>query len=340
MLAFFNEDESFGETLRFIEERIPLGIFSMALPSRKVRWSPGMFRLLGLDPATHQPSEEMFHALIHPADFGPRAEIELILRNAMPLHRDIRILNPKGQLRWVRVNAEFLLDDRGRPHRLIGSFLDISAEYEARQLIKASQRRFDAMATACTSVWWSAGPDGRIEWLEGWEGVTGQDPEHSRDWGWVAMLHPDDTERVVAERKRALEAGGVCEIEMRIRLRGGSYRWVRARSVPVHDDAGEITEWVGGCIDIHASKEWPAPSCATGGLSGAQIRGGRGIVNWSVKQLSEATGVPVSTIRRIEEFDGFVGSHASAVEKIHHALVRAGADFVTPPNGKPAVRPA
>ena len=70
-------------------------------------------------------------------------------------------------------------------------------------------------------------------------------------------------------------------------------------------------------------------------LSGAQIRGARGMLNWSAPDLALRSGVSVPTIRRLEKNDGV---NASAYERtlldLKRAFEEAGVEFVgTPENG-------
>ncbi len=63
-------------------------------------------------------------------------------------------------------------------------------------------------------------------------------------------------------------------------------------------------------------------------LTGAQIRGARGLLDWSLAQLAAASGVSVSTIKRME--DGSEGStRASKSEAVRRALQTGGVSFRT-----------
>jgi hypothetical protein len=69
------------------------------------------------------------------------------------------------------------------------------------------------------------------------------------------------------------------------------------------------------------------------------MRGGRGILNWSVRDLSVAADISVATIRRLEEHDGPTLDALGAGEAIRAALEKAGVEFFAQPNCKPGVRP-
>ncbi len=71
-------------------------------------------------------------------------------------------------------------------------------------------------------------------------------------------------------------------------------------------------------------------------VTSAQIRAGRGLVNWSVRELSEASGVHRNTITNIET--GKSGGSEEAIAAIRAALESAGVIFVAENGEGPGVR--
>ncbi len=63
-------------------------------------------------------------------------------------------------------------------------------------------------------------------------------------------------------------------------------------------------------------------------ISGAQIRMARGAMRWSVQELSEASGVSTSTIKRMELHDGETGSTVANLRAVQAAFERNGVVFV------------
>jgi PAS domain S-box-containing protein len=68
------------------------------------------------------------------------------------------------------------------------------------------------------------------------------------------FVHPDDRERVTGHFDRTLSSGAGFELELRLRKRNGSYRWLLARYNPLHDDQGQIIRWYVACTDIEDRK--------------------------------------------------------------------------------------
>lgn len=74
-------------------------------------------------------------------------------------------------------------------------------------------------------------------------------------------------------------------------------------------------------------------------LTGAQIRGARGMLNWSAPDLAARSGVSVPTIRRLEKESG---STANAYERtlldLKRAFEEAGVEFIGSPQSGAGVR--
>jgi ribosome-binding protein aMBF1 (putative translation factor) len=73
-------------------------------------------------------------------------------------------------------------------------------------------------------------------------------------------------------------------------------------------------------------------------VSGAQIRAGRGLLNWSSQELAARSGVGWSTIKRIEELEGIPNSRTGTLERVKTALEQAGIEFLGDPVASPGVR--
>jgi len=70
-------------------------------------------------------------------------------------------------------------------------------------------------------------------------------------------------------------------------------------------------------------------------VTSAQIRAGRALLNWTVRDLAERAGVHRNTITRAET-DATGPGHATAA--IRAALEAAGVEFIAENGGGPGVR--
>src|SRR5690606_6979217 len=98
---------------------------------------------------------------------------------------------------------------------------------------------------------WMAYPSGYVFWHnQRWFDYTSMDPAESAGDGWHDAIHPDFTERVVRQLKRAFESGETWEDTFPMRGGDGTYRWFLSRAMPLCDDRGRVVLWCGTDTDI------------------------------------------------------------------------------------------
>jgi PAS domain S-box-containing protein len=68
------------------------------------------------------------------------------------------------------------------------------------------------------------------------------------------ICHPDDLDRVLEERRIGLSEGVRFELEMRLLLKDGEYRWRLFQYNPLKDESARITRWYVTEIDIEDRK--------------------------------------------------------------------------------------
>jgi transcriptional regulator with XRE-family HTH domain len=74
-------------------------------------------------------------------------------------------------------------------------------------------------------------------------------------------------------------------------------------------------------------------------ITGAQVRAGKALLDWSGTDLAERAGVAISTIRRVEACDGLLQSASVKVlQALKNALETGGIEFIGTPEDRPGVR--
>jgi PAS domain S-box-containing protein len=108
---------------------------------------------------------------------------------------------------------------------------------------------------AMPQMLWSARPDGYHDYFNHrWYERTGTTPAQAMGEGRRSLLHPDDCERAWTAWQQSLATGEPFEMEYRLRMADGTYRWTLGRALPVRDPStGAITRWFGTCTDIEDS---------------------------------------------------------------------------------------
>jgi PAS domain S-box-containing protein len=120
------------------------GVFDWNMVTNEAWWNEASYRLYEYDPATTVPSFETWSARIHPED-RPRllsSFQEAIDRRADSWQDEYRLLLPGGSTRHVFDRVYILKDESGRPVRMIGAVLDVTARKEAERALRESEERY------------------------------------------------------------------------------------------------------------------------------------------------------------------------------------------------------
>lgn len=115
----------------------------------------------------------------------------------------------------------------------------------------AMNRRFETLADALPQLVWSSRSDGSSDYFsQQWCQFTGALPNASFGTGWLDFVHPDDVPIANHAWSTAIASGEPYTTEFRLRHVDGTYRWMLVRGLPVSDEFGRITRWIGTCTDI------------------------------------------------------------------------------------------
>jgi PAS domain S-box-containing protein len=122
---------------------------------------------------------------------------------------------------------------------------------ERTSLLQREEERYRTYVGASSHILWTANPVGEvIADIPGWRAFTGQSEEEVRGTGWLDAIHPDDRPAARQAWERAVAGRTLFETEYRLKNKGGQYRHVSCRAVPILDPNGNVREWIGTCNDV------------------------------------------------------------------------------------------
>ena len=232
-----------------------VGVFSLDLESGQVIATPEFCRIFGLEPADIL-APEAIEALVFPADQHLMSTAGDRASGTAPARTQYRIRRADdGSVRWIARSAEFQCDAAGRPVSMDGVVQDVTERHDAEVQLRNSEQKFRTFAQALPNHVWSARPDGQLDWFNDQVvAYAGGDRETLSGTGWLSLVHPDDAERAAAAWRHALQTESLYEVEFRIRRRDGAWRWFLARALPMRDDDGVLTHWLGTNTDMEEQR--------------------------------------------------------------------------------------
>lgn len=126
-----------------------MGSWEWDIQGNTAKWSNESKRMFGLSPDDPETTGEEFYQMIHPDD---RSSVEEAINRAIhegaPYEADFRIPQPDGSIRWVRGRGEVLIDEAGKPSRMIGLNADITERKNSEHALWESNERNQAILRA------------------------------------------------------------------------------------------------------------------------------------------------------------------------------------------------
>jgi PAS domain S-box-containing protein len=166
-----------------------------------------------------------------------------------------RVRRADGQYRWVWMRNVPLRDDTGRIVRWYGAGIDIEDRKSAEEKVRRSELDLRMLFDSMPAHVGFMEADGRrlfanrraLDFL----GLTLDEWVKSTPGDYT---HPSDVERVVALLQQGLADRVEHELEVRLRVKSGEYRWVLIRVSPLFDEQGQVARWCVARTDIDKQK--------------------------------------------------------------------------------------
>ncbi|MHB1565327.1 MAG: hybrid sensor histidine kinase/response regulator [Acidiferrobacter sp.] len=114
----------------------------------------------------------------------------------------------------------------------------------------------DSFASVFPHMIWSATAEGTVDYYNArWLHYTGLSLDALRTRGWLLALHADDQPRAQSVFQVAVRTGLDFEMDVRLRTRGGTWRWHLLHGLPKRGADGGVRRWYGICTDIDDRKQ-------------------------------------------------------------------------------------
>jgi PAS domain S-box-containing protein len=184
-----------------------------------------------------------------------------------PFDIEYRLLKKNGNYRWFRALGETLRDEFGVPLRVAGALVDI---HTSLTLSEIELMKYRLVSDALNIGLWDMEvqdaedpikPDTVFNWSQEFRQMLGYSDENDFPNLFSPVLesfHPDDRDMVLgafAAHFNDRTGKTAYDVEYRLRLKNGQYRWFRANGDTLRDETGNPLSVAGALLDIHDEKQ-------------------------------------------------------------------------------------
>ena len=233
-------------------EAARVGVWDWSLLEDRLVWSPRCMTIFGLDPVGPM-SYEKFLGALHPAD---RGHVDRVVRRALQsgteYNVEMRTIWPDGSIHWVHSRGQTYYDHAGRPIRMSGVALDVTAEKEAEEKLRDNEQLLSFVVKAARLGLWDHDlRTGDIVASPLLYSMLGLDPAQPiRFEGFLESVHRDDRQQVAEAIREAIHEHRDYNFEFRTVRSDGEIRWVHSLGRARYDANGIPMRLSGITFDV------------------------------------------------------------------------------------------
>jgi PAS domain S-box-containing protein len=224
-----------GAQFALAERAARFGYWRLHLSDNHVTWSPGMYRLLGVDPNEKADNNWLLAQI---EDEDARMIIEKVnqaIKTRSPFQYRSHSKDPNVAAPVVDTHGEVEIGADGRVVSVIGVCHDVTRQVIAEAERENAQRAYRTIAEEASDIIFLH-ENGHIVFASGaLERILGRTPEEFQDGRYLDLVHPDDLEEAKKVRGRPLK-GEVRTATYRNRHADGHYVWIETRTRGIYDE--------------------------------------------------------------------------------------------------------
>ena len=235
-----------------------VGGWSLDIRTGEIEWTEEVYRIHEVEPGTQLGVGEAIEFYAPEARDVIRNAVASAIETGEPWDLVLPFETAKGRRLWVRSMGRVQFAG-GEAAYLYGAFQDVTERHEEAHRQRVNEQRLEMVLEGSRDGFWDYDPArGTIWYSPSFHRIVGYDPEvdglPERIEGYLALLHPDDSDAVADAVDAHLQRRAPYDVEYRLRCKSGEYRWFRARGLARWGESGQAVRMAGSIVDITESK--------------------------------------------------------------------------------------
>jgi len=243
-----------GQRLSAAQSIANLGNWQFDIGTSEIWWSDEMYRILGHDPQSFQPTIEALFEAVHPEDKAVTFEaVERAVKQGKSYNFDHRIVLPDGEERVVQERAEVLRNEDDEPVSVICTVQDVTDRKQAEETLLKLNRAVEQSPASVMIT----DRSGRLEYVNPkFVETTGYSPEEVVGKNPLFLESGYPTGDHYGNLWHTITSGNEWHGELHNKRKNGELFWEYASFSPIKSADGTITHFLVTKEDITVRKEY------------------------------------------------------------------------------------
>ncbi|WP_172255696.1 methyl-accepting chemotaxis protein [Saccharibacillus deserti] len=284
-------EEHIGVRLRLVTQAIQVGLWDMDVvagdpvnPNNTFTWTDEFRAMVGFRDEKDFPNVlDSWASRLHPEDYHwvlqAFADHLLDHTGKTPYDIEYRLQLKNGGYRWFQATGTTVRDGKGIPLRVAGALFDIHDKKIKEQELADYVDRYELINRALVEAPWDmtvvagdvVNPNNEFWWSPQFRKTLGFQNENDFPNvfnSWSSRLHPEDAERTIqafAEHMNDYSGRTPYDLDYRLQLKSGEYRWFHAGGETIRDAQGVPLRVAGTIRDVTLERKKREVSTAMNG---------------------------------------------------------------------------
>lgn len=244
------------EFLDSVQSVANIGGWEVDLRSETLRWTDEVYRIHEI-PSEYDPILAEGMEFYHPDDRETIEQAyEELVSTGESFDMELRIVTANDTVRWVRTRGEPWTDDEGKVVGARGTFQDITERREHEQELQRKSRAIEAAPIGITMTDPEQDDNPLIYANQQFLETSGYDREEVLGRNCRFMQGEETDPETVARIREGIDAEEPVAVGIKNYRKDGTTFWNHLEIAPVHDDHGELINYVGFQKDITERVEY------------------------------------------------------------------------------------